>query len=177
MSEVLGRYHVVLLGWVLLLPVAVAVVLLRSRASGSLRYAVCEVAAVYGTLPWLGMTFTPDAGGARRIQPVPLRDLVDLVGAPAGTVAVQVIGNLLVFAAAGFCLPLRFAALRSLPRVVLLAALGSVVIETVQYAAGLGRVSSVDDVALNAIGAGVFALLSRPLWTMPARSAPGAGSP
>jgi glycopeptide antibiotics resistance protein len=121
----------------------------------SLWYAVCEVAAVYGTLPWLAMTLTPDPGAPRRIQPVPLHDLAALAGAPAQTVAVQLIGNVLVFAAAGFFLPLRFAWLRSLPRVVLLAALGSALIETVQYVAELGRVSSVDDVLVNAVGAGL----------------------
>lgn len=218
MTEVWSRYHLILIGFAVALPVAVLAVLLRARAlttpahptgpappaqpadptparpaglatpaqstgpapatpvqpagaaaaapvtRHSLWYAVCEVAAVYGTLPWLAMTLTPDPGAPRRIQPVPLHDLAALAGAPAQTVAVQLIGNVLVFAAAGFFLPLRFAWLRSLPRVVLLAALGSALIETVQYVAELGRVSSVDDVLVNAVGAGLFALASRPLW-------------
>jgi glycopeptide antibiotics resistance protein len=180
-SDVWSRYHLILIGFVVALPVAALAVLLRARAlttparptgpatptpvtRHSLWYAVCEVAAVYGTLPWLAMTLTPDRGAPRRIQPIPLDDLASLVGTPARTVAIQLVGNLLVFAAAGFFLPVRFARLRSLPRVVLLAALGSVLIETVQYVADLGRVSSVDDVLVNAVGAGLFALASRPLW-------------
>ncbi|BCJ38837.1 hypothetical protein Athai_63400 [Actinocatenispora thailandica] len=194
MTAVWSRYHLILIGFTLALPLAVLAVLLRARAlaagagpipsrSGpipsrsaptpsragltrrSCWYAVCEVAAVYGTLPWLAMTFTPDPGAPRRIQLVPLHDLAALAGAPAQTVGVQLVGNLLVFAAAGFFLPVRFARLRSLPRVLLLGALGSVLIETTQYLAELGRVSSVDDVLVNAVGAGLFALLSRPLWS------------
>ncbi|MEV0840092.1 VanZ family protein [Actinocatenispora sera] len=181
MTEVWSRYHLILIGFVVALPVAALAVLLRARAlttparptgpatatpvtRHALWYAVCEVAAVYGTLPWLAMTLTPDPDASRRIQPLPLDDLASLVGTPAHTVEIQLIGNLLVFAAAGFFLPVRFDRLRSLPRVVLLAALGSVLIETVQYVADLGRVSSVDDVLVNAVGAGLFALASRPLW-------------
>jgi glycopeptide antibiotics resistance protein len=75
-----------------------------------------------------------------------------------------IVGNLLVLAALGFFAPMRFAALASLPRILVLAASCSVLIETAQYALQLDRVSSVDDVLLNAAGAVLAALASRPWW-------------
>jgi glycopeptide antibiotics resistance protein len=75
-----------------------------------------------------------------------------------------IVGNLLVFAALGFFAPMRFAALASLPRVLALAAGCSVLIEVAQYVLQLDRVSSVDDVLLNAVGAVPAALASRPWW-------------
>jgi glycopeptide antibiotics resistance protein len=92
---------------------------------------------------------------------VPLLDLATMS-------TVQVVGNLLVFAAVGLLAPLRFAAMRSLPRVLAVAALGSLVIETAQYVLRLDRVSSVDDILLNTTGAGLAALLSLP-WVPPVR--------
>jgi glycopeptide antibiotics resistance protein len=76
----------------------------------------------------------------------------------------QVVGNLLVFAALGFFAPVRFAALASVPRILALAAGCSVLVETAQYVLRLDRVSSVDDVLLNAAGAGLAALASRRWW-------------
>ena len=147
-----------------LAPVAALITALRYRRLGSWRPAVVEVAAWYGTLPWLAMVFTPGPGDVSRVNLVPLRDLEALAGAPARVIVVQMVGNLLVFAAAGFFLPLRYAALRSVPRMFLLGAAGSAVIETTQYVARLGRVSSVDDVLINALGAALFAAASRPWW-------------
>jgi glycopeptide antibiotics resistance protein len=50
------------------------------------------------------------------------------------------------------------------PRILALAACCSVLIETAQYVLQLDRVSSVDDVLLNAAGAVPAALASRPWW-------------
>lgn len=80
------------------------------------------------------------------------------------TATFQVVGNLLVFAALGFFAPLRFPALASVPRILALAAGCSVLVETAQYVLRLDRVSSVDDVLLNAAGAGLAALASRRWW-------------
>ena len=88
---------------------------------------------------------------------VPLRDLSTMA-------TEQVVGNLLVFAALGFFAPLRFAALASVPRILALAAGCSVLVETAQYVLPMDRVSSVDDVLLNAAGAGLAALASRRWW-------------
>ena len=49
------------------------------------------------------------------------------------------------------------------------AAAGSVLVETMQYALALGRVSSVDDVLLNTAGAALAALASRRLNDRSAR--------
>src|SRR5690606_10006398 len=92
---------------------------------------------------------------------VPLQDLAAILG--DGAVG-QVVGNLLVFAALGFFAPVRYAALASVPRVLALAAGCSFLVEAAQYALRLDRVSSVDDVLLNAAGAGLAALASRHWW-------------
>jgi hypothetical protein len=128
------------------------------------RRSLLEVGLVHGTLPWICLTLLPgpragDVTGA--VSLVPLRDLATMS-------TVQVVGNLLVFAAVGLLAPLRFAAMRSLPRVLAVAALGSLVIETAQYVLRLDRVSSVDDILLNTTGAGLAALLSLP-WVPPVR--------
>lgn len=134
------------------------------------RRAAAEVGIVHGTMPFVWMTLLPGSAAgevAGRVSLVPLQDLVTMS-------QVQVVGNLLVFAALGFLGPLRFAGLASVPRVVALAAAGSVLIEVSQYALVLDRVSSVDDVLLNTTGAGIAALLSRALVGLTA-SRPSAG--
>jgi glycopeptide antibiotics resistance protein len=50
------------------------------------------------------------------------------------------------------------------PRILALAAGCSILVETAQYVLRLDRVSSVDDVLLNAAGAGLAALASRRWW-------------
>jgi glycopeptide antibiotics resistance protein len=137
----------------------VAWVLVRLRPDRPARYAVAEVLMVAGTVPWLWMILTPDPSGTRRVSLVPLRDLLTL--AP-GDLVVQIGGNLLVFAAAGFLLPVRWPV--GIGTVLVVAGGASTVVETLQYVLDLGRVSSVDDVLVNAIGAGLAAALSRPLW-------------
>jgi glycopeptide antibiotics resistance protein len=116
------------------------------------------------------MTLQPGASPGRPgvVSLVPLRDLVAVLAADPVTATVQVVGNLLVFAALGFFAPLRFAALASLPRILALGAGCSLLIEITQYVARLDRVSSVDDVLLNTAGAGLAALASRPWWRRPA---------
>ena len=95
---------------------------------------------------------------------VPLRDLLTILSGAPLTAIVQVVGNLLVFATLGLLAPVRFAALASLPRFLALAAGCSVLVETEQYILRLDRVSSVDDVLLNAAGAALAALASRRWW-------------
>jgi glycopeptide antibiotics resistance protein len=77
---------------------------------------------------------------------------------------IGIAGNLLVFAALGFFAPMRFGALASLPRILALGAGCSVLVETAQYVLRLDRVSSVDDVLVNAAGAVLFGLASRRWW-------------
>jgi hypothetical protein len=150
------------------LPLAVAVIAalaLWRRHRGApwafaCRRSFAEVGLVYGSLPWLVLTMQPgaEAGVARgRVSLVPFVDLVS-------TGPSQIIGNLLVLAALGFCAPLRFGPLASLSRIAALAAACSVLIETAQFVLRLDRVTSIDDVLLNTAGAMLAAIASRPFW-------------
>ncbi|MCG5435950.1 VanZ family protein [Micromonospora foliorum] len=170
----LGTFNGVVLITMVVLPLAalaVWVLARRRRAAGTgsaWRTSLADVGIVYGTVPWVWMIMLPgDQAGVvpGRVALVPLRDLLTIVsdGGPL-TATVQVVGNLLVFAALGFFAPLRFPALASVPRVLALAAGCSVLVETAQYVLRLDRVSSVDDVLLNAAGAGLSALVARRWW-------------
>lgn len=117
-----------------------------------------------GTAPWLWMILTP-TGGAGGLQLVPLRDLLDVLR--GGDTLVQLVGNLLAFAAVGFFLPMRLRLARApwVPLVVALVVAGlAVVVEALQFVLPLGRVSSIDDVLINAVGAALASLLSMQWW-------------
>ncbi|MEV0153573.1 VanZ family protein [Micromonospora sp. NPDC050686] len=148
------------------LPLAALVVwalALRRRATGVTsagRMSLAEVGMIYGTVPMVWLTLMPGPGAGvvpGRVSLVPLRDLVTM--GPLG-----VGGNLLIFAALGFFAPMRFAALASVPRILALGAGCSVLVETAQYVLRLDRVSSVDDVLVNAAGAVLAGLASRRGW-------------
>ncbi|MEU6298184.1 VanZ family protein [Streptomyces erythrochromogenes] len=146
------------------LAVLVAWVLARRRRAAGLpsawRLSLAEVGMVHGTVPWVWMILMPGAGAGvvpGRVSLVPLRDLVTM--GPLG-----IVGNLLVFASLGFFGPVRFAALASVPRVLALGAGCSVLVESAQYVLWLDRVSSVDDVLVNAAGAALAAVASRRWW-------------
>ncbi|WCN79411.1 VanZ family protein [Micromonospora sp. LH3U1] len=176
-----GTFNGVVLVTVAALPfaaLAVWALACRRSVTGSTtpawRKSLAEVGIVYGTVPWVWMIMLPGegAGGVPgRVSLVPLRDLVTIFadGGPL-TATVQVVGNLLVFAALGFLAPLRFAALASAPRILTLAAGCSVLVEAAQYVLQLDRVSSVDDVLLNTAGAGLAALASRRWWRATAQA-------
>src|SRR5262245_36986280 len=137
------------------------------------RMSLAEVGIVYGTVPWVWMILLPgERAGAvpGRVNLVPLRDLLTILGGGLPTLVGQVVGNLLVFAALGFFAPVRFAEMASLPRILTLALGCSVLVEVAQYVLRLDRVSSVDDVLLNTAGAGLAALSSRRWWRAAART-------
>lgn len=125
------------------------------------RVALCDVGMVTGTVPWLWMVFTPNGRG-RSLDLVPLRDLVEQLS--GDRVIEQFGGNLLVFAALGFLLPVRHTWFARSYRILLVGVAASIAVETAQFALAIGRHSSVDDVLLNAAGAGLAGQLSRPLW-------------
>lgn len=133
------------------------------RAAGvtsAWRMSLAEVGMVYGTMPMVWMTLQPGPGAdivPGRVSLIPLRDLLTM-----GPVGIG--GNLLIFAALGLFAPMRFAALASVPRILALGAGCSVLVETAQYVLRLDRVSSVDDVLVNAAGAVLAALASRHWW-------------
>ncbi|HTJ36530.1 MAG TPA: VanZ family protein [Dactylosporangium sp.] len=170
-----GRWHGcfdtengVLLVTLVTLPLAALVALalagLRRAAEGTSawRMSLAEVGMVHGTVPFLWITMMPGAGAGvvpGRVSLVPLRDLLAM--GPLG-----ILGNLLIFAALGFFAPMRFAALASLPRILALGAGCSILVETAQYVLRLDRVSSVDDVLVNAAGAALAALASRRWWRL-----------
>ncbi|MEV6235248.1 VanZ family protein [Lentzea sp. NPDC051838] len=160
-----GTYTGIVALTVLSLPVAVLVAVLvgwRRKVRGApspWRTAVAEVGLVHGTVPWVWMTLLPgnELGKHGVLSLVPFADLLAMDRG-------QIIGNLLIFFALGFFVPLRFPGMASLGRVLLLALSCSVLIEVAQYALLLDRVSSVDDVLLNTTGAGLAALLSYRWW-------------
>ncbi|WP_418956753.1 VanZ family protein [Streptomyces tritici] len=135
----------------------------RRRAAGvadAWRLSLAEVGMVHGTVPFVWLTMMPGDGAGvvpARVSLVPLRDLVTM-----GTLGIA--GNLLVFAALGFFAPMRCAALATVPRVLALGAGCSVLVETAQFVLRLDRVSSVDDVLVNATGALLAGLASRRWW-------------
>lgn len=139
---------------------ALAVWALARHRRGAWRRSLAEVGLVYGTVPFVLLTMAPGSRAGTvpgRTSLVPLQDLFAMNTG-------QIVGNLLIFAALGCFAPLRFAALASLPRILVLAASCSILIETAQYVLSLDRVSSVDDVLLNTAGAGLAALASRRWW-------------
>ncbi|MEW2489272.1 VanZ family protein [Streptomyces sp. NPDC048411] len=166
------------------LPLAALVVwaLASLRRAGGVtsawRMSLAEVGMVYGTVPMVWLTLQPGPGAGvvpGRVSLIPLRDLVTM-----GPVGIG--GNLLIFAALGFFAPVRFAAPASVPRILVLGVSCSVLVETAQYVLRLDRVSSVDDVLVNAAGAVLFGLASRRWWRTTAevpsdqpRPGPGAG--
>jgi VanZ like family len=135
----------------------------RRRAAGGTsarRMSLAEVGMVYGTVPMVWITLMPGPGAGTvpgRVSLIPLRDLLTM--GPLG-----IGGNLLIFAALGFFAPMRFAALASVPRILALGAGCSALVETAQYVLRLDRVSSVDDVLINAAGGMLFGLASRRWW-------------
>jgi len=167
-------FNGVMLAMVAALPVSALVVWLlarRRRAAGAepawaRRASLAEVGMVHGTVPWVWLILMPGERAGEvsgRFSLVPVADLLTM--GPLG-----ILGNLLVFAALGFFAPLRFTRLTSVPRVLALGAGCSVLVETLQYVLRLDRVSSVDDVLLNAAGAALAGMASRRWWRVPAPS-------
>jgi VanZ like protein len=158
-----GEVRFIVIGLLVAVLVVLALAHRRRRAGSSVsrawRTATADVGLVFGTLPGLWITTRPGdrLGIVGGVSLVPGRDLITM-----GTV--QIVGNLLILAALGFFAPLRFSSLKSLPRILLLAAGGSAMIETAQFVFRLDRVSSIDDVLLNTAGAGLAALASRRWW-------------
>jgi len=168
-----GTFTGVALITVAVLPLAALAVwaLARHRsvtgAAPAWRSSLAEIGIVYGTVPWVWMILLPggQVGDApARVSLVPLLDLLTILADGPVRATGQVVGNLLVFAALGFFAPVRFAAMASVPRILALAAGCSILVEAAQYVLRLDRVSSVDDVLLNAAGAGLAALASRRWW-------------
>ena len=153
----LDRWGAVIAVTLAAVPVAALLVWTRSARRGW-RNPTLEAVLVLGTLPWLWMVLTP-RGSGRALDLVPFADLAGQLS--AASAVEQIGGNLLVFAALGAAAPMRWGLGW---RVVALAAAGSVAIEIVQYVLAIGRVSSIDDVLLNVVGAALAAAATRLWW-------------
>ncbi|MFI7042060.1 VanZ family protein [Microbispora rosea] len=169
MQEAWDTWGHVVVATVCAVPVAALAVLLLSRRRARrgrpapLRASVADVVMVAGTAPWIWMILTP--GTEEGVHVVPLVDLAGQIARlPPGAAVVQIGGNLLVFAALGAMLPVRSGRFASLAAVAAVAATASLGVEVLQYGLRLGRVSSVDDVILNAAGAVLAALCTRRWW-------------
>ncbi|WP_440103846.1 VanZ family protein [Streptosporangium sp. H16] len=162
--------NIVLAAFLAIPAVVVAVRLLtlhRARAGHPFpaRTALADVVAVAGTAPWIWMILTPGVG-VSGVSLVPFADLWATLHGPGQAAFVQVGGNLLVFAALGSMLPVRSARFASLAAIAAVAAGASLTVEVLQYALRLGRVSSVDDVIVNATGAVLAAIVTRRWWAV-----------
>jgi hypothetical protein len=175
------HFAVPVLSAVVAVPFAVLIVFWlakRRRLAGAtpawaFRSAFAEVAMVLGTVPWVWMILTPNPGHVRGKNLVPFRDLANQFHIGLGFAVVQIGGNLLVFAALGFFLPIRF---RVSPALVLgIGIVCSSTVEILQWVLRLGRFSSVDDVIVNAAGAFLAAWLSKPWWRRTCGNAPKVG--
>ncbi|MEU4536278.1 VanZ family protein [Streptosporangium sp. NPDC023825] len=171
MHQAWQQWGNIVLAAFLAVPAAVVAVglltLHRARAGHPFpaRTALADVVAVAGTAPWIWMILTPGAG-VPGVSLVPFADLWTTLHGPGQAAFVQVGGNLLVFAALGAMLPVRSARFASLAGIAAVAAGASLAVEVLQYALRLGRVSSVDDVIVNATGAALAAIVTRRWWAV-----------
>jgi glycopeptide antibiotics resistance protein len=159
--------------WTLaVLPVAVlaAVALTRLRPSHSWKLSVTEVGMAYFTLPWVWMTLTPVTVPPDTVMAhwVPLDDLRNLFGSEQFWV--QLGGNLGVFFALGALTPVRIAALAGPWRLLALGGGCSLIIEVLQRLFVSGRVFSVDDLLLNAVGCLLGGIVTYRWWRRAPRS-------
>ncbi|UGT40381.1 VanZ family protein [Nocardia yamanashiensis] len=168
MRQVWDAWGTVLVVWALAVPVVAAtgwwVARWRIRrgqeGSAAIRWTVAETGILLGTLPWIWMILTP-AHGERKVILFPLVDLIDTLLEASTNTVVQVVANTILFIPLGFLLPLRFPWFGTVPRMLAVGALLSAGLETAQYVLDLGRWSSIDDVLMNATGAGIGAWLTR----------------
>lgn len=109
-------------------------------------------------LPYLEVY--PQGSSQRLANLVPLRTIIgyltgrDILVSPQdapGVIAIQLLGNLLLYLPLGLLCPLAWERFRKLPTLLLSAALLACGIEIIQYFTG--RVADIDDVLLHVIGA------------------------
>jgi hypothetical protein len=136
----------------------------RARRGVSAGDALAEALMVVGTAPWLGplLVRNPNVKAPRLVYLVPFVDLAEQAAKGPRYVAIELGGNLMVFLALGFFMPIRY---RVGPLLVALVGCGaSTSVEVIQYVFDLHRTSSIDDVIINTSGAVLGALLSYRWW-------------
>ncbi|WP_025274780.1 VanZ family protein [Haloglycomyces albus] len=138
----------------------------RARTDRSRRpwaIAAWDIAACVVTLPLVVMALTPTDAPAVVLYTVPFTDMTNL-GTQWDYVAVQIGGNLVLFAVLTAALLVRFP-LRPV-HALLIGFTLSLAIETVQYVSSNGRVASIDDLMLNSLGAYFGCFLSYRYWRL-----------
>ncbi|MFJ9432522.1 VanZ family protein [Streptomyces sp. NPDC101490] len=143
-----------------------------------------SILAIVSLAPFLLVTLLRGYGTGRSVSMVPFREFwtaSSSVGVAFSEVTlVSFAGNALLFVPFGAAAAFLYSGPCRAIKATLTAALLSVAVETAQYQLSLGRVSSVDDVILNAAGAAWGALLVR-RWsnaaTGPSAPQPAEGRP
>ncbi|QFU94411.1 VanZ like family protein [Amycolatopsis sp. YIM 10] len=142
----------------------------RRRRRRPARFAVLTAGAdsvitLIGTLAFVLVAMPIPGASGSTLQLAPGTDL-DLALSGQGSLW-QIAGNLVLLLPLGALLPLRVAALRTIPRVTVAALSVSLLVETMQFVIQAGRVTSADDVLLNTAGATIGAALTRNWWPRP----------
>ncbi|QXE38049.1 VanZ family protein [Streptomyces sp. GMY02] len=119
-------------------------------------------------LPFLYATLSRGYGIQSTISLVPFREIFVSFSSPqvalSDVTLLNLGGNAALLLPFGALIPMRCKRFARTGRVAALAGLLSVSVEIAQYVLSVGRVSSVDDVLLNTVGAVVGALLTRRWW-------------
>ncbi|HEU5110045.1 MAG TPA: VanZ family protein [Micromonosporaceae bacterium] len=152
----------------------------RGMAGGpAVSRSVAEVGAAFGTAPWLLLALWPvdPPPGTAMTRLLPLTDLATQLSGPPLMAAVQIVGNLMLFAALGAFAPVRSAAFAGPWRVFALGVAASLSLEICQRLFATGRVFSVDDVLLNALGCVLAGLVTRHWWRRRPSAGSGPGAP
>lgn len=119
----------------------------------ALSSAALDVLLGASILSILILTLPPSIDANRTLDLVPFRQW-------HGGISVSLMmANIVLFIPLGVLAPTRWRRLDSLARVLLVAALFSLVIEVLQFALNLGRQASITDLILNAMGAGIGYLI------------------
>ncbi|GHJ49667.1 hypothetical protein Cs7R123_70090 [Catellatospora sp. TT07R-123] len=174
MQQLWQRWHVVWITMTALAPLVLLTIaaLTRWRVRAGLdpalarRRSAAEVLAVAGTVPWVWMIMTPVQvpPDFTRVYLIPLSDLRVQMIQPIGFIVPQIVGNLLVLFALGAGAPVRSAVFASPGRLFALGAACSFALEVIQHLFVAGRVFSVDDVLVNALGCLLGGLAVRRWW-------------
>lgn len=165
------------LGLAFVLTVAVA----RGRQVPWSRGSLVRVAMLGLVSAWslalASLTLRPMPLGGRSTSLVPLSDVMDLLtgSVDVSVPATQILGNIALFVPFGLLAPLAFG--WAVGRTLLATTSIALGVEVLQFVMATGRVASIDDVLLAALGGGLGALLTHAVaglagWRTSARSAP-----
>ncbi|MFJ4343310.1 VanZ family protein [Streptomyces sp. NPDC088915] len=127
--------------------------------------AIFGVLATFALAPFLLVTLMRGAGVGSSISLIPFKEFWAAFSnsdvAFSDVTFFNFVGNMLLLVPFGAALSFLWPSPRRTLKVALTASVISLAVEAAQYALSLGRVSSIDDVLLNTIGATMGALLVR----------------